>query len=431
MPCVGVSHFLHLKVSPVDPRDMVCANPLENCARYASSDGGAHWIKSNSNLHLSWIPEDIMYNDRCKQVAWSPARAGTLWGVGPGDVITESVDGGKLFAWANNGNNGLMTGGLFNFNVQNPDLLYIGSQDYNGSLTQNGGKSWEFINLSKDNTHSSRPGGDDGDPWGWVYGAYAASPNILFGGNRAYTETQYDLWITFDGGKTTQRRAENLHGAQVSYGAPNDPNILFCWDRRSSDRGQTWEKMSGCDGVFTASPVGDKALYGRDGRSIVRSADNGLTWIILTTLPVAIRDLAYDQLHDRVYAATEDNDLFECDGPNYAPVSIHDRLPKDQHGDGQMTSTVATDPGNPNVVYAGANGTGLFIERDNAVERSVNGGFTWEKLTCNPSFGPITGGQMASAIRVHPITHELYVGTDCYGVWKIAPPKTTARGVHL
>ncbi|MBV9851719.1 MAG: hypothetical protein JO250_18780 [Armatimonadetes bacterium] len=182
--------------------------------------------------------------------------------------------------------------------------------------------------------------------------------------------------------------------------------------------------MAGCDGVFTADPRGGHELYGRNGKAIVRSRDHGLTWQVLTTLPANVRDLAYDPAHDRVYAAAEDQNLYQCDGPGYAPVNIHDRLPKDQHGDGFMTSTLAVDPTDPDVVYAGANGTGLFIRRSNGVARSLDGGHTWEALTDNPKYCPagMTGGNMASALRVHPRTHELFVGTDCYGMWRFPAP---------
>lgn len=423
IPHTGTSQFYRLKVSPADPRRLVAPNPAENMARYFSADGGATWAKSGRDMHLSWIPQDILYDDRSKLAVWHPTNPASVWGIGPGDIITHSADAGKTFQWANNGNNGLMTGGLINFNVQNPAVLYVGSQDYNGALTTDSGKTWRFINLSKDNTRSSRPGGNDGDPWGWVYGGYAASPLLLYGGNRAYAENQYNLWITFDGGKTTQQKYANLQGAQVSYGDPTDPNVLFCWNVRSTDRGRTWAPMTGCDGVFTSNSRGAHELYGRSGKNIVRSRDKGATWQILATLPANVRDLGYDPAHDRVYAAADDNSLYQCGGPDYAPVNIHDRLPKDQHGDGQMVSTVAVDPVDPNVVYTGANGTGLFILRDNAVARSVDGGQTWEKLTNNPKYGVVTGGQMASAIRVHPVTRELFVGTDCYGLWRIAPPQ--------
>ena len=422
----GMSNFFRLHVSPADPNRIVGQNP-KNGERYFSADGGKTWRQSGKDLAKSWIPADILYNDRARLAVWHPTDPNAAWGIGPGDIMTKTVDGGKTFQWANNGYNGIMTGGLFNFNAQDPHILYLGSQDYNGALTINDGKTWEFINLSKDNHHAKR--GDDGDPWGWVYGGYAASDKILFGGNRAYTEDNYNLWITYDGGKTTQQAFANLTGAQVSNGDPLDPNVLFCWSARSADRGKTWAKMADCDGVFTVLTKAEKSeLYGSKGKNLVRSRDKGLTWQTLATLPDDIRDIGYDPKHDRFYIPTSGNHLQECDGPDYKPVDISDRLPRDQHGDGMSVSTIAVDPIVPDVIYAGANGNGLYYQHSDGVARSVDGGKSWERLTCNPKYclNGATGGQMTSAMRVHPVTRYLYVGTDCYGTWKIAPPALPA-----
>ena len=185
----------------------------------------------------------------------------------------------------------------------------------------------------------------------------------MYGGNRAYTEDNYNLWITFDGGQTTTEKVKNLAGAQVSLGDSTDPHVLFCWNQRSADLGQTWTQMSGCDGVFTANPAGNRELYGRNGKDIVRSRDKGVTWQVLATLPAPIRDLGYDQRHDRIYAAIDGNRLFRGDGPAFAPADITERLPRDQHGDGCAVSTVAVDAVDPNVVYTGANGSGLFFQK--------------------------------------------------------------------
>ena len=418
----GMSAFYRVHISPADPNRMLAQNPKSG-ERFYSADGGRNWTQSGKDFSKSWIPADILYNDRARLAVWHPTNPKVAWGIGPGDIITNTVDGGKTYQWANNGYNGIMTGGLFNFNAQNPHILYFGSQDYNGALTVNDGKTWEFINLSKDNTHAKR--GDDGDAWGWVYGGYAASDKILYGGNRAYTEENYNLWVTYDGGKTTQQAFANLTGAQVSNGDPLDPNVLFCWSARSADRGKTWAKMADCDGVFTTAVKAGKAeLFGAKGKNVVRSRDKGATWQVIVTLPNTARDIGYDAKHDRLYIPDGGSRLQECDGPDYKPVDIADRLPKDQHGDGMAISTIAVDPVEPDVIYAGANGNGLYYQHSNGVARSTDGGKSWERLTSNPDFcaNGVTGGQMTSAMRVHPITRYLYVGTDCYGTWKIAPP---------
>ncbi len=422
IPSAGLPAFFRVRVSPADPARLVGQNPKDN-ERFYSADGGKTWRQSAKKLEASFFTSDIMYNDRVKITVWNPADPNVAWGIGPGDIITKTVDGGKTFQWANNGYNGIMTGGLFNFNQQNPHILYFGSQDYNGAVTVNDGKTWEFVNLSKDNRHAKR--GDDGDAWGWVYGGYAASDKIFYGGNRAYQEDNYNLWITYDGGKTTRQAFANLTGAQVSNGDPLDPNVLFCWSTRSADRGKTWAKMPDCDGVFTTYVRAGKAeLFGGKDKNLVRSRDRGKTWQTLAALPEAIRDIGYDPKHDRFYIATNGNRLQQCDGPDYKPVDISDRLPKDQHGDGMAVSTIAVDPIVPDVVYAGANGAGIYYQHSDCVARSTDGGKTWEQLTCNPAYckDGVTGAQMASAIRVHPVTRYLFVGTDCYGMWKIAPP---------
>ena len=414
----SVGALSRVKVSPADPRRLL-ARDAKGGQRHYSADGGKTWQASAFDGRLSFIPAEILYNDRTLGLAWHPKRAQEAWAFGPGDLITQTTDAGASFRWANNGNNGIMTGGLINFSVTNPDVLYFGSQDYNGAVTDDGGRTWRFVNLSRDNHHAKR--GDDGDPWGWVYGGYGTDGGkLLFGGNRAYTEDTYNLWLSEDGGQTTREAARDLHGAQVSYQDPARPDVLFCWDRRSTDHGRTWEKMAGCDGVFIAGAGKERFLLGRDGRKLVRSADHGATWQSVATLPADVQDAAYDHARDVFYVAC-DKKIFALTGPAYAPQNLNDRLPKDQHGDAFSASAVAVDPVQPKVVYAGACGSGLFFQRNNAVARSLDAGVTWERLTCNPKFGP-NGGQMASALRVHPVSRYLYVGTCCYGTWRIGPP---------
>jgi hypothetical protein len=410
----GIGSLRRLAVSPVDPRRMLAADAAHGNRRCRSDDGGATWRPCAGDFARSWIPPAILPDDRCALAVWHPTDAVVAFGIGPGDIITRSGDGGATFAWANNGYNGIMIGGLFNFSAQDPDLLYFGSQDYNGALTTDAGRTWRFINLSV-----SAP---DGDPWGWVYGGYSPDGRLVYGGNRAYGANAMELWVSEDGGATSHRAVERLSGVQVSCGDPRDPQVLFCWGWRSADRARSWTRMDGCDGVCIASAGPDHTLYGACGARVVRSADHGASWTTVATLPAAVRDVAYDHVHDRVFAAAADNHLYRCDAPGWAPADLQAKLPKDQHGDAFLASSVAVDPAEPQLVYAAACGSGLFFQRDNAVARSRDAGATWERLTCNPAFGPVTGGQMASAVRVHPRSRWLYVATCCYGMWKFAPP---------
>lgn len=430
--------FRRLSVSPADPRRLASQDERTK-DRLISHDGGGSW-KVASIVHApeEFLPDDVRANfkDKLRIVAWHPRNADLAWGVGPGDLLCRSVDGGLTWTWANSGVNNIMIGGLFNFSAQDPNILYFGSQDYNGGLTMDGGRIWRFVNLTISNTRDAvRRGGNDSDSWGWVYGGYSADGQVIFGGNREYNDSgrkapEYDLWITFDGGKTSEKKVADLKGRQVSYSDPRQPGVLFCWSMRSADNGRTWARMERCEGVFIASAAPDRTLFGANGGTVVKSVDHGATWVDVLALPgTGVRDVAFDHVANRLWVAGEDNTLYRCNGPAFAPEKV--TLPTDHFNSGMVASTVAIDPVDPRIVYVGACGTGLWLQRDASVARSLDGGATWERLTCNPAYlvdGWVTGAQMTSALRVHPVNRWLYAATCCYGWWRFPPPPADAVG---
>ncbi len=422
--------FYRLAVSPVDPNYMYTVSPDPDGREwFYSYDGGLTWKRSKYDVSESWIPASIRYSGKSIQLIWHPVNKDVAFSI-CGDVIAKSSDGAKTFVWNSYGINNIMIGGAFNFGVPNADIMYFASQDYNGGLTKDGGKTWEFINLTISNTKNAvRPGGDDSDPWGWVYGGFSPDGKTIFGGNKEYMDNKYDLWISFDGGKTSVRKVKDLGGQQVSLCDPTNTSVLFCWNQRSADGGQTWKQMEGCSGVYTVSAGDDKYLFGVSGKSVVRSVDHGETWQKMLTLPMTsgyVYDVAYDHINDKIWAVGKDHKVYVCDGPTYVPVSVASRLPKDQLGDTIKSSAIAIDPVDPSIIYVGACGTGLIAQRNNGVCRSVDGGETWESLTCNSKYEPapgVTAAQMASALRVHPGTRDLWIGSCCYGFWKIGAPR--------
>jgi uncharacterized protein (TIGR02145 family) len=391
-------NLLQIRVSPANVSRMVIENNEGDYQwqKYYSADGGKTWALARHDNSLAILP----FNPRQPMFAMHPKDEEVAWSFGA-DWITRTADGGATWTWANNGNNGIMVGGLFNFNVQDPDLLYLAARDYNGALTTDGGLTWTYINMSQ--IH-----------WGGSLSAgYAATPQILYGAmdNR--------MRMTRNGGRTVME-VGGVSGARVSYGAPTDPNILFCCNLRSTDQGQHWAPMNGCDGVFTSSFVGGRELYGRNGGSLVTSADTGATWTILASLPGRIDDVAYDHVRNRVYAAYN-GELFQYDAGVLREITA--AIPADQFGSRRIR-TVAVDPVDPSVVYAG--GASNVYSSDTAVVRSTDAGQTWQSLIRGVRVDTVKtgpdGGREAIAIRVHPKTRYAYVGTGCYGFWKFGPP---------
>ncbi len=406
MPVVGIA------VSPVDPKRMLCwvAKPSFQWLRYVSGDGGESWqpvTLDNSNASLPC-------NARQNYAAWSPVSADVAWSIG-GDWPTKSTDGGRTFHWAGNGENGVMVGGGFSFSAHAPNTVFLGFQDYNGAFTTDGGKTWNYRDVS-------------GKGWGGQeYAALAVDPALMLVGDADSWGTPRRLRVSRDGGKSWQfvfgpdEKPLEFHGPDVSLADPADPNTCFASDLRSADHGATWTRMAGCDGVFTFSPA-TEALYGKKGDAVVRSADHGQTWTHVTTVGGGFVDLAVDHQTGRIYAASEDKLKVYNHG-----VWTTLETPRDQYGHVRVW-TVAADPKQPSVLYIGAPQNTYASAA--TVCRSADGGKTWRNLTVTTPLSPAsTGGpHEVSWVRVNPATREAWVSGQCYGLWRIAPPAPGETG---
>ena len=399
-------HARYLKVSPADKnRMLICSDTPDWFKKiYRTTDGGERWVESTIDKTTNnFLP----YNNRQSMFAWHPTDPNIVWSFG-GDWTTKSTDGGAVFKWNHNGNTGIMIGGHFSFNIFEPDILYFGSQDYNGALTTNGGYTWKYINFSQRNSA------------GHCYGGYAADANTMFVGVAGHWEQPRRLKITRDQGVTIEDTGLDYNGLDYANGCPTDPNVFFASDLRSADKGYTWSRMTDCKAVVTYNPIGDKELYGINESSVVKSTDKGETWSIVAKFPTGVRDIAYDHVNNRIYAATFGHRLFKWEADTITEITSN--IPNNQY-DARHILTVAVDPVSPNIVYAG--GPGNRYINDTSVVRSTDGGNTWEVLTRNLRNSVTTGngaGYEAISIRVHPKTRELYVATGCFGWAKIKAP---------
>ncbi|ACT01224.1 discoidin domain-containing protein [Paenibacillus sp. JDR-2] len=395
----------YLAVSPVNPSNMMISEETDDWTvnrHYRSTDGGVTWsLSQNIDSSNSFIPLNL----RSSHFVWSPTNGNTVWGFG-GDVILKSTDAGANWQWANNGNNGIMTGGLMNWSTQDGNVMYMSAQDYNGGLTTDAGNTWTYVDPNSN---------------GWVYGGYALNNQIMYGG---YGHGSYSLYVTRNGATSGWTNTGlPLYGMQISYSDPADSNVLFAWEYRSGDGGQTWKPLAGARGVFTSNPTGQRELYGSYGGDVVTSFDKGLTWSTVVSLPSGegVRDIAYDQKRNRLFIASTAEKLYRFESGVLTDITSH--IPADQMGNRWIWS-VAVDPGNPNIVYKA--GAANIYQSDVSAARSIDGGDTWQSLNLSPRFNNSafgkSGGIGASVVRVNPVTHEAFFGSVCYGLWKIGAP---------
>ena len=419
LPSVGLDTLggkpvQNLAVSPADPRRLLCwvAGDNYQWTRYLSRDGGATFTKPTLDNSTSSLP----HNARQGYLTWSPTDPNVAWGLG-GDWVTKSTDGGRTFHWSNNGNNGIMVGGLFNFSSHDPETVFLSFQDYNGAFTNDGGRTWNYRDVS-------------GKGWGgYEYGGYAVDRQVMWCGDAESWGGTRHLRLSRNGGKTWDfvsgfdGKPLALSGPDVSFSDPADASVLFAGNVRSGDRGATWQEMSDCDAVYTADSGKTSLLYGRKGEAVVRSTDHGQSWQTVADGAGKFSDIAVDSQANRIYVASQDR-------LKVWQVGVWKTLetPRDQYGSIRV-QTVAVDPQEPRIVYVG--GPRDIYASHATICRSMDGGTTWQNLTVNtPLTDKITDGpHEVSCIRVHPVTRWAWVAGQCFGLWKIAPPSPTDKGV--
>ncbi len=403
-----------LNVSPLNPLKMVVQviRGDYDTPHFYSHDGGLSWSEVQVDVTTNRM---LPYNGgRLSYVAWSPVAENHFWLAGS-DCVEKSSNGGQTQAWANNGLTAVCGTATPTFSHFNPDIWCMGTRDYNGAISLDAGSTWKYLNVS---------GFGFG---GFVYGLYSPDGQTIVAGNATEGDGNFRyIAVSKDGGNTFNRTQTRITGQASAYGDPHDPDVLFLGEWRSTDGGTTWNKMAGCDGVFTHSPTGQRELYGTNANAVAVSYDRGASWITLGDVPYPISSVAVDHRQGLLYVACRDYGLFTVKLTTGAVTNISNLIPQNQIGT-QRYLNVAVDPLQPAVVYAG--GPKDIYNSDASVVRSTDGGQTWQVLTATPRLGNYQFGVSPGEgcfMRVNPKTRELFLLTGCYGNWKIGSPAIPA-----
>ncbi len=413
--------FKHLAVSPADPGRVLVTSTADDYRflRHATHDGGTTWVDASVESGGAFMPQ----NARQGVYGWHPTDPDRVLSFG-GDWPTASDDGGKSFRWSGDGQNAIYVAGKFSFNAHHPGLLFLPSQDYNGAVTRDGGKTWSYTPVS-------------GFEWGgFCYGGLAISPEVVVTGlSTGGWGSPRVLQRSTDGGATwsavpgaptwTQDTRRDDYGYDNGFSSPFDAGVAFAGPLRTQDGGKTWERMIGCSGVYAADDAG--RLFGGFQRvdaaeaDLVRSIDGGKTWETLVALPGSPEDLAvtpdgtrvYLAFYDRLWKFLPDADRSAVIGN---PLLLVDTPPT---GTGKTKiKTVAVDPRDGETIFAGQR-----VDQHTAdvgVLRSTDGGATWENLNLTEPLDGVRldGGREPQTLRVDPQSGDLLVTTGCFGVWR-------------
>ena len=395
-----------------------------------STNSGASWAQTaydTTNAYLTMEPRLYSY-------AWSGTDGNAIVSY-YGDSIFRSTDSGATFKYSANGVSGNW-GHRISFNVNDPNLVFTSSFDYNPSVSYDGGNNW--INLTKCNWLEQTW---DWPGWNCTNAGYVVDQNTIVVMNVpesdgfSYQEHCYVIRVSNDGGKTwslktnTQTHDHYVQGVSYyldarTYGMPGNNNIVFAGRYRSADKGATWTQMNGCDTVL--GNIGT-TLYGiasgSSGKTLCQSTDKGVTWSNYYTFSDSIRDIAFDAVNKLAYVVYDKygSGLYKFDITGKTVADLSSRLVRDWDGslNGQ---TVALDPNNPGTVYFG---TEFWYDKvhDAAVQRSTDGGNTFKVITTSDRLGTNFGPRVTDVrfMRVNPATGELFAMCRMMGRYKFVP----------
>jgi hypothetical protein len=406
----GKGPLRDLRVSPRDPRRLAFWRQGADYAwpRFTSHNGGRTVINAVVDGSASFLP----CNAREHAPIWSPVDPAVCWSSG-GDFPMVSRDGAKIFLPSSEGFNCVLVGGQLAFNVRDPDLLMVGSQDYNGAVTRDGGRTWTYTPVS-------------GYRWGgFTYGGYAIDTKTLIVGDQKSWTGPTVLCVSRDGGATWTNTGLAYDGARAAYGDPLDPQVAFAGSLRTVDGAATWERMTACAGVYAHDTAG--RLYGQASGGVVMSTDHGATWTILAPNQGTINDLAVSSDGRQVWAVVNSKELRRWDGTAWTAIA---NLLPDQDPLWPRVNSVAVDPTDPQIVYVGR--CRDVLTSSVSVQRTTDGGATWTSLSEQVPLadGRKDGGREAFCVRVHPKTRALWVTGSCFGIWSYPAPVTNRVNVN-
>ncbi len=403
-----------INVSSLDPDNIYLCWRQTNGYGYYSNDGGLTWFVSTQHKDEAWQP----VTGTSPRGYWSKTNPNTIYITGNG--IWKSVDGGKNLHWNNSGHNSILIAGSWDFNVNNPNLISVSSQDYNGGFSTDGGKTWTYLKWK-------------GRNWGgFTYGSYMLNEQHIIACDADSWGGDRYLWTTHDGGVTFQNTEIIVTGRQGGLGALGHDNIAFMGEWRTDDYGYTWTEMTanpaignvGCKGVIAVDRL-TGTLFGANGTKVVYSIDNGLTWKQIANTPASCGDLDYNSENGTLYITSGGN-LYSAKIDFNNQNNTLTRITYNSNSK-NFASSVALDPNNPEVVYVADDCSIVETSYDDYghIYRSLDGGKTWTVITRRTGDGRDLcpdGGTSAGTINVNPVTGELFASTSCMGMWKIAAP---------
>jgi len=340
---------------------------------YKSTDGGETW--KNMGLKESRHLSKVVVHPENSDVVWVAAQ-GPLWNKGGERGVYKSVDGGQT--WKKTLGDEEWTGVTdLVMDPRDPDVLYAATWQRHRNVAAymgtgpgsgihrslDGGETWEKLTRGLPSSKMGKIG----------LAISPQQPDILYAAIELDRATG-GVWRSADRGASWEKRSDAVSGAtgphyyQELYASPHQFDRLYLMDVRiqvSDDGGKTFRRLQEEDKHSDNHAIAfrmddpDYLLIGTDG-GLYESFDLAENWRFIDNLPITqYYKVALDDAEPfyYIYGGTQDNGSHG--GPSRTDAGDGIRNAdwfKILGADGHQP---ATEPGNPNIVYAETQQGGL------------------------------------------------------------------------
>jgi photosystem II stability/assembly factor-like uncharacterized protein len=423
------SGILALALDPRSPRTLYAAttSAIPGQIVFRSDDGGAKWASVDGGM----IP-GFIYG-----LAVQPGKQGAVWVVSTGGLF-RSLDRGRTWSRAEAGLPGgfvftLLPGASAPLAGTALGVFRSGDQGTSWSLSSRGMEAAGISGLALDRLRPMRlwavatgevyrtaTGGGQWAPLPSVPSqAYATGP-LAADPNRPGTAY---LGLLQGVAHTTDAGAHWSLGSPLSCTLPEtiavdplDSSVVYvagtstetdcaqkpgaCDNFRSDDAGQHWTCIPIEADLLAPDPLQPSRVYALSGEDLYVSADRGGSWSVLD-VGVNLRFLVPDPQRPGTLWGTGHAGLSRSDDGGRTWTLSGEGIPQFT-----LLTTLALDPVDPAVLYAGTLQRGVF--------KSSDGGKTWAPL------GSGLAGINVRFLVIDPRSRDtLYAGTDEAGVMKL------------
>ncbi len=340
---------------------------------YRSADGGTSW--TNMGLKDSQHISRIVVHPDDSNVVWVAAQ-GPLWSSGGERGLYKSTDGGATWTKMLGDDEWVGVTDLV-IDPRDPGMLYAATwQRHRNVASYMGGGPGSGLHRSTDGgeTWMESKKGIPSSNLGKI--GLAISPQNP---DNVYAAIELDrrtggIFMSRDRGASWSKMSDTVSGAtgphyyQEIYTSPHAEGRLYLMDVRvqiSEDHGATFRTMSGSDkhvdnhAIAFRADDPDYILMGTDG-GLFETLDGTKTWRFISNLPVTqYYKVAVDDALPfyHVYGGTQDNGSHGGPSRTINQQGIQNaEWFKTLGADGHQS---ATEPGNPNIIYAETQQGGL------------------------------------------------------------------------